>query len=71
MGLVTPLVTYNSITIGSTDITLSSTGRVSFNPPYNRIDVVMTPTNCSLSYYEVRITAADAAWDIETGTLAY
>lgn len=71
MALVTPLVTYNSIKIGQADVSLSQRVRASFNAPHNRIDVTMTPTNCSLSYYEVRITAVDADYDIGVGKLAY
>lgn len=58
--LETPLVRYDSIKIGTIDVALSSEGRVSFNAPYNRVDVRFTPTNCSLSNYEVRITEATA-----------
>lgn len=69
--LETPLVRYDSIKIGTIDVALSSDGRVSFNAPYNRVDVRFTPTNCSLSNYEVRITEATADWDIGVGNLAY
>ena len=70
--LETPLVRYDSIKIGTVDVALSSEGRVSFNAPYNRVDIKFTPTNCSLSYYEVRITRDDSStpYDIGVGTLA-
>jgi len=69
--LETPLVRYDSIKIGTIDVALSSEGRVSFNAPYNRVDIRFTPTNCSLSYYEVRITGVNDPYDIEVGNLAY
>ena len=71
MALETPIVTYSSITINGVSIALSGSCKASFNPPYNRIDVTIIPTSCSLSYYEVRVTKADAAHDIGVGALAY
>ena len=72
MNLVTPLVNYTSIQINNIDIALSSTARVSFTPPYNRIDITFVPTNCSLSYYEVRVTEATTEeWDIDKGVQVY
>lgn len=58
MNLVTPLVNYTSIQVNNVDIALSSTAKVSFIPPYNRIDITYVPTNCSLSCYEARVTEA-------------
>ena len=71
MSLTTPLVNYDSIKINGIDVALSSTGRVSFTDPYNKIDIKFTPTNCSLSYFEVRITEEEDLFDIEVGELAY
>ena len=56
--LTTPQVEYKSIKINNVDIILSESARASFVSPCNKIDVVINPTNCSLSYYEVRITRA-------------
>lgn len=71
--LETPLVRYDSIKINTNNVALSSEGRVSFNAPYNRIDIKFTPLNCSLSYYEVRVTRDDSLtpYDIGVGNLAY
>lgn len=72
MLLDSPLVNYNSISINGTPITMgASSCRASFNPPFNKIDVSITPTNCSLSHYEVRVTRAEDPYDIEVGSLAY
>ena len=71
MSLVTPLVSYDSIKIHNVDVLLSSTGRVSFQSPYNKINVKMTPTNCSLSYFEVRVTGSEEEYDIGKGVKAY
>lgn len=72
MLLESPLVSYNSISVNGTSILMdSSTCRVSFEPPFNKIEVSMTPTNCSLSYFEVRVTRVDDPYDIEVGELAY
>lgn len=71
MALVSPLVTYNSIKINNVDVLLDGNCRASFNSPFNKINVTMTPTNCSLSYYEVRVTGIDDPYDIEVGNLAY
>lgn len=73
-----PIVTYSSIKLGNkisgTDILLQNTSsevsshtKVSFQPPYNKIYVTFS-SNISLSYYEVRVTAAIANWDIGVGT---
>lgn len=72
MLLESPLVNYNSISINGKEITFDTdTCRVSFNPPFNEIKVSMAPTNCSLSYYEVRVTEASEPYDIEVGNLAH
>lgn len=71
MGLVTPLVTYNSISINGKSVALSNSCKASFEAPYNKININLTPTNCSLSQYEVRVTQADANYDIGVGQLAY
>jgi hypothetical protein len=72
MLLESPLVNYNSISINGNPITLNTSScRASFEPPYNKIDVSITPTNCSLRYYEVRVTRAEDPYDIEVGSLAY
>ena len=71
MSLITPLVSYESIKIHNTEILLSTTCRASFNSPYNKINIKMTPTNCSLSYYEARVTGSEDPYDIGVGTLAY
>lgn len=71
-GYSTPKVTYKSITINSVEVALSSsTAKVSFESPYNRINIVMRPTESSLSYYEVRVTKENEAYDIGLGNLAY
>lgn len=67
----TPIVIYKSIKVASNDIALSGKGKVSFIAPYNKVDIIMYPTNCSLSYYEVRITKEDENFDIGVGQLAY
>lgn len=71
MSLVTPLVNYESIKIHNTDILLSSECRASFTSPYNKISITMTPTNCSLSFYEVRVTGSEEEYDIGKGSRAY
>lgn len=71
MEHITPNVEYLSIKIADRDILLSSCCRASYESPYNKIDVQIQPTNASLSYYEVRVTKADEAFDIGVGTLAY
>lgn len=71
MLLESPLVTYK-ISINGNSIELNTSScRASFSPPYNKIDVSMTPTNCSLRYQEVRVTRAEDPYDIEVGSLAY
>lgn len=72
MLLDSPLVNYNSISVNGKQFELNSEDcRVSYKSPFNKIDVSMTPTNCSLSHYEVRVTKAEEPYDIEVGTLAY
>lgn len=71
MALITPLIRYDSIKIANADIMLSSTTKVSFKAPYNRVDVKFTPTNGSIEYYEVRINQETDTWDIGSGTLVY
>lgn len=71
MRLNMPIVKYDSIKINDIDVTLSSTCKASFSPPYNKINIQMTPTNCSLSYYEVRVTGSEDLYDIGVGKLAY
>lgn len=69
MELNTPNVEYLSIKIAGKDILLASSCKASFKPPFNRIDVQIQPKNTALSYYEVRITKADAEADIGIGVL--
>ena len=69
--LLQSLITYSSITVNNKSIDLSGSGKVSFKAPYNAINITFTPTNSSLSYYEVRITAANADYDIGVGQRAY
>ena len=71
MALTTPLLRYDSIKIATIDIALSSTTKVSFKSPYNKIDIKFTPTNGSIEYYEVRINQETDTWDIGSGVLAY
>jgi hypothetical protein len=71
MSLVTPLVSYDAIKINGVDISLSSKCRASFIAPYNKINIEMTPTNCSLSYFEVRVTESEESYDIGVGANAY
>lgn len=71
MSLVTPLVSYDTIKINGVDISLSSKCRASFIAPYNKINIEMTPTNCSLSYFEVRVTGSEESYDIGVGANAY
>lgn len=71
MEHITPNVEYLSIKIADRDVLLSSCCHASYESPYNKIDVQIQPTNASLSYYEVRVTKADEAFDIGVGTLAY
>ncbi len=71
MSLITPLVSYDTIRINGKDISLSSSCRASFIAPYNKINIEMAPTNCSLSYFEVRVTGLDAEYDIGVGAKAY
>ena len=72
MLLESPLVNYNSISINGVEVNLETDScRASFQAPFNKIDVSLTPTNCSLSYYEVRVTRAEDPYDIEVGSLAY
>lgn len=72
MLLESPLVNYNQISINGVPINLGTDScRASFQAPFNKIDVSLTPTNCSLSYYEVRVTRAEDPYDIEVGSLAY
>lgn len=72
MPLNAPFVEYNSISINGNEIAMESTTcRASYNSPFNKINVTFTPTNCSLSYYEVRVTRVDEPYDIQTGALAY
>lgn len=69
--LDTPNINYKSIKINNKNIVLGEKVRASFVAPYNRIDIVMQPVNCSLSYYEVRVTKSTVDWDIGVGNLAY
>lgn len=54
--LNSPLVNYKSILINDKQISIGSEVKASYSSPFNKINVVFTPTNCSLSYYEVRVT---------------
>jgi hypothetical protein len=65
-----PSVKYNSIKLNGTNISLSGSCKASFVSPYNKITVSMTPST-SLSYYEVRVTKSNEAYDIGVGQLAY
>jgi len=67
----TPEINYKSIKINNVDVALSGTANVSFQSPYNRIDIVMRPIEHTPSYYEVRITKENEAYDIGLGNLAY
>jgi len=71
MLLESPLINYNSIKINGIEIELETTCKASFSSPFNKIDFEMTPTNCSLSHFEVRVTGVDDAYDIGVGNLAY
>ena len=73
MSLVTPVLTYKSIKLNNVDITLSSQPSdvlVSYQPPFNRIDVVFR-AGTSLSYYEVRTTEFSAEYGVGIGICAY
>lgn len=67
-----PIMEY-SISINNQSITVNSENpiRASFNPPYNIISGTYKSTNISLSRFEIRITAADADFDIDLGTRPY
>ena len=70
-GYSTPNITYKSIKINNTDISLSSTTKVSFISPFNKINITIRPTTCSISYYEVRVTKDTEDYDIGVGNCAY
>ena len=61
-----PIMEYN-LSINGQSIIVNSTDpiRASFNPPYNVISGTYKSTNISLSRFEIRITAADADFDID------
>ena len=67
-----PIMEYN-ISINNQSITVNSENpiRASFNPPFNIISGTYKSTNISLSRFEIRITAADADFDIDLGTRPY
>ena len=67
-----PIMEYN-LSINGQSIIVNSTDpiRASFNPPYNVISGTYKSTNISLSRFEIRITAADADFDIDLGTRPY
>lgn len=67
-----PIMEYN-LSINGQSIIVNDTSsiRASFNPPYNVISGTFKSTNISLSRFEVRVTAADADYDIDLGTRPY
>ena len=67
MLLETRLLQYNSVQINGIDVETNS--KASYQSPFNKIDVEMTPTTGSLSYYEVRVTSVDDPYDIGVGAL--
>lgn len=67
----TSLVKYESIKLNNTEITLDGNYRVSFNPPYNKVDITFTLLETSLSYYEARVTADADSHGIGIGNLAF
>ena len=67
----TSLISYDSIKLNNIDITLDGVHRVSFTPPYNKIDVTFSLLETSLSYYEVRVTGENDPYDIGIGNLAF
>lgn len=69
--LNSPLVNYKSILINDKQISIGSEVKASYSSPFNKINVVFTPTNCSLSYYEVRVTRWEEEYDIGLGNRAY
>ena len=69
MLLETRLLQYNSIKINGIEIDVETGCTASYNAPFNKIDVEMTPINGSLSYYEVRVTPVDDSYDIGVGAL--
>jgi hypothetical protein len=71
MSYSTPLVNYETIKVHDTDVLLGSQCKASFQHPYNKINITMTPTNCSLSQFDVRVTRSEDPWDIDQGVLAY
>ena len=66
----TSLVRYDSIKIHNTEVTLDGTYRVSFSPPYNKVEITFSLLESSLSYYEVRVTRETDPYGIGVGTLA-
>jgi hypothetical protein len=66
----TSLVSYDSIKINNEEITLDGNYRVSFSPPYNKVDINFSLLESSLSYYEVRVTGEDDPYGVGEGILA-
>lgn len=64
--LDTRLLTYNSVAINGVELD-GTNCRASYNSPFNRIDVTVTPKNSSIDYYEVRVTRYDEPYDIGVG----
>lgn len=64
-----PVVTYNLIKVGNTPVTLSGSGRCSFKSPYNNVSITFTPQK-PLIQWLVKVTPANAAYDIDVGVLA-
>ena len=67
-----PIMEYD-ISINGNSIIVNNADpiRASFNPPYNVISGTYKSTNISLSRFEIRITAADADFDVDLGTRPY
>ncbi len=70
MPFETSLVRYDSIELNNTEVALDGAYKVSFSPPYNKINLTFSLVESSLSYYEVRVTREADPYDIGVGTLA-
>lgn len=67
MLLETRLLQYKDPTING--VVVTNNCKASYQSPFNQIDIEATPIEGSISYYEVRITAADEPYDIGVGAL--
>jgi hypothetical protein len=71
MGYTIPDVSYNisvaNLKFNTTEaVTVGSLCKVSYN---HKITIKVTPNNCGLGQFDIRVTGSDDPWDIDQGKL--